>query len=189
VECVTLFGSESALWRGSDAVIRPVENKCPHRGLRLSMGFVRGSRLRCGYHGWQYDETGSCLHMPAHPDCSPPAKINAGPQSVCESNDLIWMRSAETRTNRDARDQLSNMGHFQFSRTTHVNVPHDAVVRLLTNIFVPPYAFVPRTSNWILAEAEVSYRRFDRVSLDAKWKVRDEDGHTKVNVRFRVESS
>ena len=44
---------------------------CPHRGARLTLGDFDGERVRCGYHGWQFDLDGRCVHQPAHPDRSP----------------------------------------------------------------------------------------------------------------------
>ena len=44
---------------------------CPHRGARITLGDFDGERLRCGYHGWQFDIDGHCIHQPAHPDRVP----------------------------------------------------------------------------------------------------------------------
>ncbi len=40
---------------------------CPHRGAQITLGDFDGERLRCGYHGWQFDIDGRCIHQPAHP--------------------------------------------------------------------------------------------------------------------------
>ena len=44
---------------------------CPHRGARITLGDFDGERLRCGYHGWQFDIDGRCIHQPAHPERQP----------------------------------------------------------------------------------------------------------------------
>ncbi|GIS36806.1 MAG: hypothetical protein Ct9H90mP8_2260 [Pseudomonadota bacterium] len=33
----------------------PRDNRCPHRGTRLSLGFFSGKQLACLYHGWQLE--------------------------------------------------------------------------------------------------------------------------------------
>ena len=38
---------------------------CPHRGMPLSFGRFDGERVECAYHGWQFDTTGRCRHIPA----------------------------------------------------------------------------------------------------------------------------
>lgn len=42
------------IWRGADGEAHVWEDRCPHRGMRLSFGFVRENALNCLYHGWQY---------------------------------------------------------------------------------------------------------------------------------------
>ena len=57
---------EVMIWRGEDGVAQVWEDRCPHRGMRLSLGFVRGNALNCLYHGWQYGAGANCLRIPAH---------------------------------------------------------------------------------------------------------------------------
>ena len=93
---VLVDGRELVIWRG-DGAAHVWEDRCPHRGMRLSLGFVRDNSLNCLYHGWQYGASSSCIRIPAHPDLavSPTIKANAYP--VVERGHLIWTRlSAET---------------------------------------------------------------------------------------------
>jgi nitrite reductase/ring-hydroxylating ferredoxin subunit len=87
---VIVEGREWALWRGVSGRAQLWEDRCPHRGMRLSFGFVRGDRLGCLYHGWQYDEGGRCKYIPAHPDLDPPDTIRVGVAPVTESGGVIW---------------------------------------------------------------------------------------------------
>ena len=73
-----LFGEEIVVWRDADGAPHIWEDRCPHRGMRLSFGFVRGEALNCLYHGWQYGTAGSCQKIPAHPDLVVPNTIRAG---------------------------------------------------------------------------------------------------------------
>ena len=58
---VTLDGREVALFRVGAAVYA-FANACPHQGNPLVYGELRGDRLRCVYHLWEFDlETGACL--------------------------------------------------------------------------------------------------------------------------------
>ena len=63
------------MWRDSDGVAHVWEDRCPHRGMRLSLGFVRGDQIACLYHGWRYDAAGQCRYIPAHPQLTPPETI------------------------------------------------------------------------------------------------------------------
>lgn len=66
---------ELVVWRGETSPVQIWEDRCPHRGMRLSFGFVEGDRLACLYHGWTYGADGRCMSIPAHPDLVPPKTI------------------------------------------------------------------------------------------------------------------
>src|SRR5262249_32427820 len=51
---VKLNGKELVLFRGGSGQVGCLEDICPHRRMRLSLGKVVGQKLRCQYHGWTY---------------------------------------------------------------------------------------------------------------------------------------
>lgn len=55
---VVFWGTSIALYRGEDGQLAAVENRCPHRQLKLSSGLVENCHLRCSYHGWTFDRDG-----------------------------------------------------------------------------------------------------------------------------------
>lgn len=87
---VTVAGVELALWRSATGRIALWADRCPHRGMRLSHGFVRGEALSCIYHGWSYGASGQCLRIPAHPDLEPPEAIRVPVSHTTEQNGVIW---------------------------------------------------------------------------------------------------
>jgi len=87
-----LFGQELALWRDSDGRANAWGDRCPHRGVRLSIGLNLGDRLKCQYHGWQFDsQSGQCAFIPAHPDHVPDARLKAGVFSSLERFGFLWV--------------------------------------------------------------------------------------------------
>lgn len=80
-----------AVWRSRSGKVRAWDNRCPHRGMRLSFGFVRGESLTCIYHGWQYGTEGVCHYIPAHPDLTPPETLCVNAFACSENNGLIWV--------------------------------------------------------------------------------------------------
>lgn len=86
-----LPGLELALWRSAAGHIAASSNRCPHRGMRLSHGFVRGENLSCIYHGWSFGPDGGCVRIPAHPDMTPPATINSQNKAVLEAGGIVWV--------------------------------------------------------------------------------------------------
>ena len=84
-----------ALWRSQSGRVAASADRCPHRGMRLSHGFVRGEALSCIYHGWTYAQAGNCLRIPAHPGLTPPETIRVATFPVEESGGIIWVGEGE----------------------------------------------------------------------------------------------
>ncbi len=85
-------GTELAVWRDPDGAVHAWRNQCPHRGMRLSFGFVDGNgRLACRYHGWRYAADGKCAAVPAHPDRPPPDDVSVTAYASGERDGLIWV--------------------------------------------------------------------------------------------------
>ncbi|MDK4734235.1 Rieske 2Fe-2S domain-containing protein [Rhizobium sp. CNPSo 3490] len=85
-----------ALWRSQSGRASASSDRCPHRGMRLSHGFVRGEALSCIYHGWSYSPAGGCVRIPAHPDLVPPETIRVAVQQVEESDGIVWVAVGES---------------------------------------------------------------------------------------------
>jgi nitrite reductase/ring-hydroxylating ferredoxin subunit len=92
---VSAFGRDIALWRSAQGRAAAWADRCPHRGMRLSHGFVRGEALSCIYHGWSYAESGACLRIPAHPDLTPPEAIRVPIFPLAEVGGLLWVGDPE----------------------------------------------------------------------------------------------
>lgn len=89
-------GAELAIWRAGSGRLSAWNDRCPHRGMRLSHGFVRGETLSCIYHGWTYGADGACRKIPAHPAMEPPAAIKAEAYACVEAGGVIWVGPAGT---------------------------------------------------------------------------------------------
>jgi nitrite reductase/ring-hydroxylating ferredoxin subunit len=87
-------GSEIVVWRDNSGNAHVWEDRCPHRGMRMSFGFVRGDHIACLYHGWQYDTAGQCRYIPAHPTLEVPQTIKVPTYSTTEKYGIIWATTA-----------------------------------------------------------------------------------------------
>lgn len=63
---VTRMGEKMVFWRDSSG--KPVcqVDFCPHRGVMLSLGALKGDNIQCPFHGFEYDSTGRCTLVPAN---------------------------------------------------------------------------------------------------------------------------
>ena len=66
---ITRLGDNIVLWRDAEGVVRALEDRCPHRGARLAMGWNLGDRVACWYHGVEVDGTGTVRNVPAVREC------------------------------------------------------------------------------------------------------------------------
>jgi len=66
---ITRLSRNIVLWRDAGGVVHALEDRCPHRGARLSLGWNLGDRLACRYHGVQVNGVGEVVEVPAVDDC------------------------------------------------------------------------------------------------------------------------
>lgn len=66
---LTRLNEDIVLWRDRDGRLHAIEDRCPHRGARLSMGWNLGDRLACWYHGVEVGSDGVVGSVPAVNAC------------------------------------------------------------------------------------------------------------------------
>ena len=99
-----LLGREFAVWRADDGYVNVWENRCLHRGVRLSIGTNDGRELKCQYHGWRYaNRTAGCTYIPAHPADAPARTICNNTYPAQEAHGMIW-------AGEEASGPLPNLG-------------------------------------------------------------------------------
>jgi nitrite reductase/ring-hydroxylating ferredoxin subunit len=90
-----------ALWRSASGKVQAWEDRCPHRGVALSLGRVQGDRLACAYHGWEYAASdGRCMAIPANPQQPVPGKVCARTYPVRTCQDMVWVELAPDATRK-----------------------------------------------------------------------------------------
>ncbi len=80
-------------FRQADGSVAALIDRCPHRLVPLSMGVCVNGRIRCGYHGMEFDASGQCVHIPAQDMI--PAKARTRSFPVIERYGLIWLWMGE----------------------------------------------------------------------------------------------
>lgn len=79
------------LFRDERGAPRALLDRCPHRGVPLSLGKVRRGRLVCCYHGWEFDGAGACCHVPSSVEPTIPRAL-ATSFEVKEAGGYVWVR-------------------------------------------------------------------------------------------------
>jgi phenylpropionate dioxygenase-like ring-hydroxylating dioxygenase large terminal subunit len=88
---VQLLGRSLAIARTGTGLVA-LADRCIHRSARLSVGWVDGDTVRCGYHGWAYGGDGRCREIPSMPDGPIPERACVPSFDVEERHGLVWVR-------------------------------------------------------------------------------------------------
>ncbi|MGI9577024.1 MAG: Rieske 2Fe-2S domain-containing protein [Microthrixaceae bacterium] len=94
---VRVMGQNLAVWR--DDAGEPVvqSDLCVHRGGSLSGGWVQKgvnghNCVVCPYHGWQFDDSGACVRVPAaSPEMTIPRKARTDTYPAVEKYGFVWV--------------------------------------------------------------------------------------------------
>ena len=93
---VHLLGETIALWRAEEKIVA-CQDRCPHRGVSLSMGWIDGNRtLVCPYHAMSFNSQGHCTRIPADLKIkSFPQAANLRTYKVEEKYGFVWVALEE----------------------------------------------------------------------------------------------
>ncbi|TFG98625.1 MAG: Rieske (2Fe-2S) protein [Myxococcales bacterium] len=86
---------EMVAFRAADGSVAVLDAYCPHLGAHLGMGGrVEKGTLRCPFHGWRFDGSGSCVEIPYASRIPPRARVAR--QISVEKNGLVlvWFDEA-----------------------------------------------------------------------------------------------
>lgn len=87
-------GVPLVLFRSHSGVAALVD-RCPHRGVPLSLGRVQDGLLQCRYHGWRFDETGACRGIPASVSLRTGPAHDAEARPAVEQQGFVWVCPAQ----------------------------------------------------------------------------------------------
>lgn len=83
------LGQRLVVWRDASGAVHAHDRFCPHMGASLANGEVRGERLVCPFHHWEYGADGACAHIPYAARIPPGARVERF--TVCEHVGLVWL--------------------------------------------------------------------------------------------------
>ena len=105
-----LLGENLVAFRDTSGAVGLVAENCPHRGASLFFGRNEEEGLRCVYHGWKFDTTGSCVDMPNEPpESNFKHKVKVTAYPCTERNGLVWTYMGPRQTPPPLPDMEGNM--------------------------------------------------------------------------------
>ncbi|MEV6792971.1 aromatic ring-hydroxylating dioxygenase subunit alpha [Streptomyces sp. NPDC051320] len=86
----TVLGEPIALYRTEDSdTVVALADRCVHRRFPLSESRLDGDRVVCGYHGFTYDTTGTCVQVPGQKRVPRTARVSSYP--TVEQDSFVWI--------------------------------------------------------------------------------------------------
>lgn len=90
VKSVRLLGEDLVIWRDDTQIVASLD-LCPHRGAKLSMGWVEENTLVCPYHGLAFNQKGQCTKVPAYPNLQLSERASLKTLLTQERYGLVWV--------------------------------------------------------------------------------------------------
>ncbi|MHA7880099.1 MAG: Rieske 2Fe-2S domain-containing protein [Saccharospirillum sp.] len=153
---LTRLGENIVLWRDHEGVAHAVEDRCPHRGARLSKGWNLGDRLACWYHGVEVDHDGIVRDVPAIANSPLVGKPCVRHYHVQEQHGAIFVWFGTTPDETPAElvlpEQLTNgdeYGHFLCTATWNCNYQY-----AIDNVMDPMHGTYLHSDSHSMAEGD-----------------------------------
>jgi len=89
----TVLSRPLVVFKDAEGAVHALEDRCPHRGVPLSMGQVVGGNIRCAYHGLEFDGSGACVRNP-HIRADP-GRLQVRRYPVALRHDAVWVWMGE----------------------------------------------------------------------------------------------
>jgi phenylpropionate dioxygenase-like ring-hydroxylating dioxygenase large terminal subunit len=167
----TICGEPVVLFRTDAGTPAALEDRCCHRHLPLSLGKRAGDRIQCGYHGLEFDTSGTCVAVPGQSKVPPGANVRAYP--VVERHRYIWIWPGDPAMADEALipdyhwnddpDWISNTGYF------YVEGNHQLLVDNLLDLSHVQFVHASTLGADGVTDAPLDTRRDgDRIRID-RW--------------------
>lgn len=199
VQRVMVWQQAIALYRETNGQVYALEDACPHKGVELHRGEVKGDRLVCPYHGWEFDTAGQCVHIPYFPPSQKLPCAQARMFPAQEKYGIVWLfpgdRALAAQHSPPEMPEYDDpncfaipitghfRAHFSICNENTMDVFHGFLHKNLQGWFDPVLLNLKETPEEVLAEYRVCYEgwmtRFLGLSEDGDRTTRI------VSVRYR----
>ncbi|MBB4932896.1 vanillate O-demethylase monooxygenase subunit [Lipingzhangella halophila] len=85
----TILGEPIVFYRTENGEVVALADRCVHRRFPLSQSRLEGDHVVCGYHGFTYDTSGTCVSVPGQNRVPRTARVPA--YRVVEQDSFVWV--------------------------------------------------------------------------------------------------
>lgn len=87
----TILGERVIFYRTEAGEAVAMAGICPHRSFPLANSWLVGDAVQCGYHGFMFDQKGTCTFVPSQPDAGVPTNSALRRYPLVERGGVIWI--------------------------------------------------------------------------------------------------
>ncbi len=181
-----LGGERLVMFRGRDGQVATLFDRCPHRGVRLSLGRVTETGcLECPFHAWQFDGAGQATHVPLNPDAKR-ERLFARALPTREINGLIWVYTAAVAQAPSEPVVPDSLARTDLARTYLQTEWHAHWTRAMENMLDSPH--VPFVHRKTIGRFTRRYLKADS-RMEIEWHDTPYGGRTTARLDDREEAA
>jgi nitrite reductase/ring-hydroxylating ferredoxin subunit len=134
------------LFRDRDGVAGALHDRCPHRGVALSLGQINEGAVACAYHGWRFGRDGTCLHIPSLCEGRAPAAGVAAEAYPCVEREAhVWVWTGKGPPSPEAPQPIPTFADRSWVQAS-IDLACEAMLPIENNLDVShPYFTHPNT--------------------------------------------
>jgi len=147
------------LFRDGEGVAGALHDRCPHRGVALSLGKMEEGSVACAYHGWRFGRDGACAHIPSLCEDRPVAAGVAADAYPCAEQDgYVWVWTGLGAPSPAAPLPIPAFAERAWIQAS-IDLACEAILPIENNLDVShPYFTHPRTHpQWFVIE-QIGFR-------------------------------
>jgi phenylpropionate dioxygenase-like ring-hydroxylating dioxygenase large terminal subunit len=165
------------LFRGVDEKPAALLDRCPHRGVALSLGQMKDGCIECPFHGWQLKPSGEVCHVPWNPDAKL-GNLRGHSLPVRELGGLVWLYTDFT----EAPPSEPEMSEHALAKGVHLSGSRVTWkthwTRAMENMLDWPH--LPFVHAGSIGKSMIARKKTGR--MDVTWEDRPWGAHTKIRI-------
>ncbi len=151
-----LLGRSIVLYRTADGRPVALDDRCSHRGFPLSAGTRRDDGIECGYHGFTFDECGTCVAVPGQTSIPSRAAVVAYPTLEAGPFVWVWLGDADQeRSDLPERPGFDDVGWTYYSGYAPIQCNFMLMIDNLLDLSHETYIHASRIGSAEVAETPI----------------------------------
>ncbi|MDZ8095368.1 MAG: aromatic ring-hydroxylating dioxygenase subunit alpha [Nostoc sp. DedQUE05] len=176
---VRILNQKFVFYRNGEGQLIALQDRCPHRGAALSLGWVKDDCIHCPYHAWKFQADGKCINIPANqPGIPIPKNARVDSYPIQEKYGFIWLFYGDLP--EEERPPIPPLPEFEDPRLQKIFFEYELnahYTRTLENDMDMSHVSIIHSKSFGNGFA------LEQKMEDYELNVGEWEGHAKVNVR------